>query len=123
MRHAAVALALVVAAAAASLRGQAPPGYRTYENKSAPVTFHYPVAYDEMPLPPTEQVTVARFLLKAQPEELKRLDERQFAALKPQLHVFHFALGAAATGAGEGKEDAKGPSNLREQMEEQSKVT
>ncbi|MBM3973003.1 MAG: hypothetical protein FJ301_02740 [Planctomycetes bacterium] len=42
----------------------------------APVTLHYPVLYDEMPLPPTEQVTIAKFLRKAQTEELQRLDER-----------------------------------------------
>jgi hypothetical protein len=121
-RHAAAALAAVLSAAAFA-PGQAPPGYKTFENKSAPVTFHYPVLYDEMPLPPTEQVTVAKFLLKAQPEELKRLDERAFAAAKPQLFVFHFAVGAATTGGGEAKGDGKGPSNLREQMEAQNKVT
>jgi hypothetical protein len=121
-RHAAAALAAVLSAAAFA-PGQAPPGYKTFENKSAPVTFHYPVLYDEMPLPPTEQVTVAKFLLKAPPEELKRLDERAFAAAKPQLFVFHFAVGAATTGGGEAKGDGKGPSNLREQMEAQNKVT
>ena len=114
---------VLVAVVVAPLCGQAPPGYKTFENKAAPVTFHYPVVYDEMPLPPTELVTVAKFLLKAQPEELKRLDEKQFAAFKPQLHVFCFALGAATTSGGEAAGGATGPSNLREQMEERSRVT
>ncbi len=122
MRFPPVALA-VFALVGARAPAQAPPGYRTFENKSAPVAFHYPVVYDEMPLPPTEQVTVARFLLKAQPEELKRLEARAFAAARPRLDVFHFAVGAATTGGGASEGEDKGPSNLREQMEAQSKVT
>lgn len=115
--------------AAAVVVAQAPPGYKTYENKLQRVTFFYPVAYQEMPLPPTEQVAVAKFLLKNKPEDLKKLDDRLFDAVKPQLEIFHFALPAAQTGAGstpaagDGKPEAdKGPSTLREAMEANSRV-
>ena len=124
MRPVAACLLLVVAPVVA----QAPPGYKTYENKLQRVAFFYPTAYEEMPLPPTEQVTVAKFLLKNKPEDLKRVDDRVFDALKPQLEVFHFSLeapktgGAAAEGDGEGGGE-KGPSTLREAMEERSRVT
>jgi hypothetical protein len=128
---------LLLAAAIA----QAPPGYKTWENKLQRVTFFYPVAYAEMPLPPTEQVTVAKFVLKAKPHDLD-LDDATFDALKPQLEVFHFALAAPTTGApaagdattggaaagGDGGHGERGaepggaPSTLREAMEAKSRV-
>ncbi|MFY9340974.1 MAG: hypothetical protein WAT39_00700, partial [Planctomycetota bacterium] len=107
---------------------QAPPGYKTYENKLQAVTFFYPVAYEEVPLPPTEQVTVARFVMQKKPEELAKVDDRQFDAAKPQLAVFHFALPAPTTGAGEAGGSGNGesagdkPVTLREAMEAQSRV-
>lgn len=116
--------------AALPVLAQAPPGYKTYENKLQRVAFFYPVAYEEMPLPPTEQVSVAKFLLKTKPEELKKVDDRVFDAVKPQLEIFHFSLPAPKTGgasepaAGEGDAGGeKGPATLREAMEEKSRVT
>jgi hypothetical protein len=109
------------------LLAQAPPGYKTYENKLQRVSFFYPVAYAEMPLPPTEQVTVARFLLKTKPEELKKIDDRLFEAMKPRIEVFHFARSGPTTGAAAAKPDAGGeagdkPGTLREAMEARSRV-
>jgi hypothetical protein len=113
---------LLLAAAVA----QAPPGYKTYENKLQRVTFFYPVAYQEMPLPPTEQVAVAKFVIKAKPEDLAKLDDAVFDAVKPQFEVFHFAAAAPTTGAPaeppEGGAEAPGPSTLREAMEARSRV-
>ncbi len=132
MRLAVVSVLLASAHAGA----QAPPGYKLYENKLQRVAFAYPTSYAEVPLPPTEQVTVAKFLLKKKPEELKRVDDRLFDAFKPQIEVFHFALPAATTGAqptpgpsGEGSEAGESgggagkPATLREAMEAESRVT
>ena len=55
-----LALALLTVTVA---NAQAPPGFKTYENKLAPLTFYYPTAYKEVPLPPTEQLLVAKFVL------------------------------------------------------------
>jgi hypothetical protein len=125
-RHLTAVPVLLVCAAVGA---QAPPGYKTYENKLQRVAFAYPTVYEEMPLPPTEQVSVAKFLLKKKPEELKRIDDAVFDAFKPQLEVFHFALPAPKTGAqpsaaeGEGAGDANGkPTTVREAMEAQSRV-
>ena len=124
----AVTVLLLLAPAAA----QVPPGYKTYENKLQRVTFIYPTAYQEMPLPPTEQVTVAKFVLKGKPEELKRVPDRIFDAVKPQIEVFHFSPPTATTSAGsepappsEGDKpvDDKSPATLRQAMEESSRVT
>jgi hypothetical protein len=114
---------------AATTLAQAPPGYKTYENKLAALQFFYPVAYQELPLPPTEQVLVAKFLLKDKPAELKRVDDALYKAIEQQIHVYHFALPAAVTGAApakpaEGEEkpaDGK-PSTVREAMEQRSRV-
>lgn len=116
---------LVCALFATAAAAQAPPGYKAYENKMQRVLFCYPTAYEELPLPPTEQVTVAKFLLKNKPEELKRLDDRYFEALKPQLEVFCFvpATKAATTGAASPDTDApKGPATVREAMEKGNQV-
>lgn len=109
---------------------QAPPGYKTYENKLAALQFFYPVAYQELPLPPTEQVLVAKFLMKEKPAELKRIDESLYKAIEQQIHVYHFSLPAAVTGAAPGKpaegEDKPAddkPSTVRELMEQRSRVT
>jgi len=117
-------LALVVA-----LPAQAPPGYKTYENKFAPLKFFYPVAYQEVPMPTTEQVIVAKFMLKEKPPELKRVDELLYKAIEQQLHVYRFDLPAARTGApapaeGEGEKPAEEnkPTSVREAMEEGSRV-
>lgn len=126
MRRVAAGSLLVVAAVGAQAP---PPGYKTYENKSQRVTFVYPVAYQEVPLPPTEQVTVAKFVLQKRPEELAKVDDRIYAVVKPQLEVFYFALPAATTGAAVaeppdagGAGGDKGPTTLREAMEAQSRV-
>ncbi len=114
--------AILFAAAAAA---QAPPGYKTWENKQQPVTFHYPVVYDEVPLPPTEQVVVAKYVLKSKPKELEKLDDRIYKAVTPHLEVFLFDMPAPRTGAAatEPAEGDKGPGSLREAMEAHSRVT
>ena len=106
---------------------QAPAGYKTFENKLQRVTFYYPVVFQEVPLPPTEQVEVAKYVLKEQPEEMKRVDERIFKQLKPSLTVFCFDLAAPKTPGGNrpatGEKPASGdPATLREAMEAESRV-
>lgn len=118
------------AALVSAVPAQAPPGYKTYENKMQRVAFVYPTAYEEIPLPPTEQVTVARFLLKSPSEELKRYEGRFYEATKPKIEVFCFTVGGATTPAASaasedgGKEakDAKAPATVREAMEKSSQV-
>ena len=112
---------LLLAATAAT--AQAPPGFKTYENKLAPLTFYYPTDYKEVPLPPTEQLLVAKFVLDKTPRELKKVDARVLKAVGPELRVFSFDDGAApVTAGGEGGE-ARGPSTVREAMEKRSRVT
>lgn len=105
---------------AAGTLAQAPAGYRTYENKLAGVKFYYPITYKEIPVPPTEQTVVAKYLISERPGELKRVDDRVYKAAEPQLYVFHFEVEAPKTGetpAGDAK-----PATVREAMEENSKV-
>ncbi|MEZ6037451.1 MAG: DUF1570 domain-containing protein [Planctomycetota bacterium] len=122
MRRAAVALWC----SAVGLAAQAPHGFKTYENKLAPLTFHYPVAYKEVPLPPTEQLRVAHFVMDndKRPRELKKFDDRLFAAATPFLDVFEFEdTSAPVTGAPEEKAEEAGPATVREAMEARSKVS
>ncbi len=110
---------LTLAAAVA----QAPPGFKTYENKLAPLTFYYPTAFKEVPLPPTEQLLVAKFVLQKTPRELRDVDARVLRAVAPELRVFVFEDGEApVTAGGEGGE-RRGPSTVREAMEARSRVT
>jgi hypothetical protein len=120
-RVAAVLFAAVFAAAAVA---QAPPGYKTWENKLQRVTFHYPVLFQELPLPPTEQVVVAKYVLKERPEEMKKVYDSLWKQMTPSFEVFCFAASAPVTGgAGEAEAEAeKGPDTLREAMEEQNRV-
>lgn len=114
-----VATLLLVAGA---LVAQAPPGFKTYENKLAPLTFYYPTAYKEVPLPPTEQLLVAKFVMKKPVRELKKFDARLYKAAVPELHLFAFEDGVTPkTGAAEDG-DTRGPSTVREAMEERSRV-
>ena len=85
MRHRALAVLSGFLLAAAAATAQAPPGYKTWENKLQRVTFHYPVVFQELPLPPTEQVLVAKYVLKDQPEELKKIDVRVWRQLREFL--------------------------------------
>jgi hypothetical protein len=109
-----------------ALVAQAPPGFKTYENKLQRLSFFYPVAYQEMPLPPTEQVSVAKFVLKVKPHDLK-MDERLFDAMKPEIEVFHFEAEAPKTGAsstpGAEPTEDRGPATLREAMEQSNRVS
>ena len=102
---------------------QAPPGYKTWENKLQRLTFHYPVVFQELPLPPTEQVLVAKYVQKEQPEELKKVDERLWKQMTPSFEVFCFDLATPTTGGGGKEAEEKGPDTLREAMEEQNRVT
>lgn len=117
LRLSAASLALLAAAGA-----QAPPGFKTYENKLAPLTFHYPVAYKEVPLPPTEQLLVARFVLEDRPRELKKLDERVWKQALPRLEIFRFEEPGPKTGADGGGAGSNAPATVREAMEQQSRV-
>lgn len=111
---------------AALATAQAPPGYKIYENKQAPLQFFYPVAYQEIPLPPTEQLLVAKFLMKNKPEELKRVDDRLYKAIEQQIHVFRFEIpGAQTASGGEKKPDDEGgrPTTVKEAMEQGSRVS
>lgn len=114
------ALVLLFAATAVA---QAPPGFKTYENKLSELSFYYPTAYKEMPLPPTEQLLVAKFVLVKTPRELKELDSRLLKAAGLTVSLFLFESGdAPVTGGGkDGKE--RGPSTVREAMEQRSRVT
>ncbi|MBP8301172.1 MAG: hypothetical protein KA020_12460, partial [Planctomycetes bacterium] len=87
----------LLGAATPCLLAQAPPGYKTYENKTAPLQFFYPVAYQEVPLPPTELVLVAKFLMKDRPLELKKVSDQLYKAVEQQLEVYRFDLPAATT--------------------------
>lgn len=111
------AAALLLATAVA----QAPPGYKTYENKLARLTFFYPVAYQEIPQPPTEQVVVAKYVLKQPTEELKKLEGRQ-QVLTPEISAFLFEAEAVVTGARTDEPGGK-PTNVREAMVEAGRVT
>jgi hypothetical protein len=95
-----LAVALIAALPAVAAAAQAPAAYRAFENKLAPVTFQYPTAYEELPLPPSEQVLVARYVLLDQPAELGHLEPAQFTLARPRLFVFHFEpTGADKDGA------------------------
>jgi hypothetical protein len=105
---------LLVLAAAAILgpHAAAQAGYKTFENKLKGITFVYPTTHAELPLPPTEALVVAKYVMKAQPEEMKRIDERLFQAQTPFLEVFRFSLPTTKTGgaaAAGGKPDAGKP--------------
>ena len=118
IREAALVLWLVGA-----LTAQAPPGFKTYENKLAKLSFWYPTAYKEVPLQPTEQVLVAKFVLEKTPRELQKLDERIIKQANMQVSIFLFETGSAPlTAGGEGGETS-GPSTVREAMEQRSRVT
>ena len=109
IREAALVLWLVGA-----LTAQAPPGFKTYENKLAKLSFWYPTAYKEVPLQPTEQVLVAKFVLEKTPRELQKLDERIIKQANMQVSIFLFETGSAPlTAGGEGGETS-GPATVRE---------
>lgn len=115
-----LALALLTVTVA---NAQAPPGFKTYENKLAPLTFYYPTGYKEVPLPPTEQLLVAKFVLEKTPRALKKIDARVLRAVAPELRVFVFEDGAAPVTAGGEAGESRGPSTVREAMEARSRVT
>ncbi|MFN3241597.1 MAG: DUF1570 domain-containing protein [Planctomycetota bacterium] len=102
---------------------QAPPGFKTYENKLAPLTFYYSTSYKEVPLPPTEQLLVAKFVLDKTPRELKKTDPRVVKAIAPELRIFQFEDGTAPVTAGGEAGEARGPSTVREAMEARSRVS
>jgi hypothetical protein len=108
---------------AATAFAQAPGGYKTYENKQAELTFFYPTAFGEVPLPPTEQVLVAKFVLRQVPEELKKVDGRLLKAFEPELLVFTFDLETPTTGVAEPEAPPTGPTTVKEAMEANSRVT
>ncbi|MCB9885418.1 MAG: hypothetical protein H6838_07990 [Planctomycetes bacterium] len=108
----------------AAVVAQAPPGFKTYENKLSELVFYYPVVYQEVPVPPTEQTLVARYVLKDKPRELKKVDDRVYKAVEPQLYFYNFELPQAVTGArpADTAEDGK-PTTVREAMEASSRVS
>jgi hypothetical protein len=101
---------------------QAPPGYKIWENKLQRVAFYYPTVFAEMPLPPTEQLLVARYVLKDQPEEMRKVHQRVWDQCKPELAVFCFEQPGPTTGAKPEDEDEPGPGTLREAMEKQNRI-
>ena len=106
----------------AAVVAQAPPGFKTYENKLAPLKFFYSTSFKEVPLPPTEQLLVAKFVLHKKPRELKKVSAQVMKAAAPELRIFMFEDRAApVTGGGEGGEE-RGPSTVREAMEARSRV-
>ena len=114
------AMFLLLATAAAA---QAPPGFKTYENKLAPLTFYYSTTFKEVPLPPTEQLLVAKFVLSKTPRELKQIDDRVLKAIAPELRIFMFEDVSAPVTAGGAADEQRGPSTVREAMEARSRVT
>lgn len=119
-RSVAVSFAFVLAAAASA---QAPGGYKTYENKQAELTFFYPTAFGEVPLPPTEQVLVAKFVLRSVPLELKKVDARLLKAYASELLVFSFDQETPTTGVPEPQAAPSGPATVKEAMEAAGRVT
>lgn len=115
--------ALLLFALAATTPAQAPPGYKTFENKQQPITFYYPTSYSELPLPPTEQALIARYVMKNEPSDW-RLKDGVFDVVRPEICVFHFALAAPTTGVrkGEEKPEDDGPANAKEAMEASTRV-
>jgi hypothetical protein len=109
---------------------RAPAGFRTYGNDLAPIRFYYPRAYSEIPLPPTEKVMIARYILKRAPRELSKAEERAYKNREAQLYAFHFVRPKVTTPSegeakegGDEKEEKKGPRNVREAMESRSTVS
>lgn len=113
-----IATAVLVATPAA----QAPAGYRSFQNKTAPVQFAYPTSLQEVPLPPTEQVLVAKLVAKEKPEELHKLHDRIYKTNEHQLHVFYFEGDGPATGV-DAESAPSGPTSVREAMEQEGRVT
>ncbi|MCA8978276.1 MAG: hypothetical protein KDC98_26345, partial [Planctomycetes bacterium] len=110
--------------AVAALVAQAPPGFKTYENKLAELAFYYPVAFKEVPVPPTEQTLVARYVLADKPRELKKVSDQVYKAVEPQILVYRFALPTVLTGAAASAPAADDkPATVREAMEERSRVS
>lgn len=109
----------------AAVAAQVPPGYKTYENKNAPLHFCYPVIYQEVPLPPTEQLLVARFLAKESLREQIDVEPAAWRHVEPELLVFRFERPAAVTGAGAGAGSAPAnqPTTVREAMEAAGRIT
>ncbi len=119
----AVSATLLALCFATTGSAQAPPGFRTYENKLARLSFIYPSAYEELPMPPTEQVLVAKFLLKQWPGDLKSLGE-VYRGVTPEIQTFVFDQVGPVTGA-KSPEPAppQKPTTVREAMESQNRVT
>jgi hypothetical protein len=100
-------------------RAQAPAGFRTHSDADSGLTFHYPVEFQELPVPPTESVTKAKYVRKTVPDACK--DER--GALKPQFEVFVLPRGTEgstpkATAPAESKAAESKPTESRPESAE-----
>jgi hypothetical protein len=84
---------LLAVALPALLNGQAPAGFRTHTDLDSGLQFYFPIDYQEIPLPPTEPVTRARYVRKTVPDAIK--DER--ANQKPAFDVFVLPRGKEGT--------------------------
>lgn len=102
---------------------QAPAGYRSFQNKTAAVQFAYPTSLQEVPLPPTEQVLVAKLVAKEMPGDLHKVLRNQlYKTNEHRLHVFYFEADAPVTGP-DAENAPSGPATVREAMEQQGRVT
>src|SRR5687767_14850195 len=79
-----LAVLVVWTIAVVSAAGQAPAGFRTHSDADSGLTFYYPIDYQEIPLPPTESVSKARYVRKTVPDVLKGED----ILAKPSFEVF-----------------------------------
>ena len=77
----------------AQARAQAPAGFRTHADEDSGLTFHFPIDFQEIPLPPTESVMKARYVRKTVPDCLKEDKSQQ----KPQFEVFVLPRGKEGT--------------------------
>jgi hypothetical protein len=118
---------------AAALSAQAPPGYRTHSDADSGLTFHYPVEFQEIPMPPTESLVKARYRRKSPPDCLK--DERP--TTHPSFEIFILQKekdkgGVTSRSAAPGAESKPatqsapasrpGPRTIREAFEEANRI-
>lgn len=117
-------LSLVVAACACA---QAPDGFRTHSDRDSGLTFFYPTAFEELPVPPTESVTKAKYVRKTIPDSLKEHNVQ----LKPSFEIFLLPKEKGGTtpksaAAGESRpatpESRAGPKTVREAFEEHNRI-
>src|SRR5687767_4738171 len=75
---------VLIALAPSGLLAQVPDGFRTHGGDDSGLSFYYPIEFQEIPLPPTETVSRARYVRKTVPDALRR----DKVSAKPAFEVF-----------------------------------